>query len=106
MRLINWRINNMKTVMDAVNEFKGEWPANFGYKTNWHFVKGTKTIAYNNIVVCNKVQFEAAVEKSKYGVVCFDLMFHGCQTINASQAMEILKAIESGEITGVKWVGE
>ena len=56
--------------------------------------------------MCNKVQFEAAVEKSKYGVVCFDLMFHGCQTINASQAMEILKAIESGEITGVKWVGE
>ena len=25
MRLMNWRINNMKTVMDAVNEFKGEW---------------------------------------------------------------------------------
>ena len=92
--------------MDAVNEFKGEWPTNLAHKTSWCFVNDTKTISYSGAVVCNKGQFEVAVTKSRYGVSCFDLMFYGCQTINAPQAMELLKAIESGKIHGVKWVGE
>ena len=40
------------------------------------------------------------------GVTCFDLMFYGCQSINAPQAIEILEAIKSGKIHGVKWAGE
>jgi len=38
--------------------------------------------------------------------VVFGLMFHGCQTINALQAAEILKAIKAGKIHGVKFTGE
>lgn len=38
-------------------------------------------------------------------VTCFDLMFYGCQSINAPQAMEILRAIKAGKIHGVTFTG-
>jgi len=42
-------------------------------------------------------------ESSDIGVTCFDLMFHGCQDINAPQAIEILNAIKAGKIHNVTW---
>jgi len=42
-------------------------------------------------------------ESSDIGVTCFDLMFHGCQEINAPQAIEILNAIKAGKIHNVTW---
>jgi len=45
----------------------------------------------------------SAVSESDIGVTCFDLMFYGCQDINAPQAIEILNAIKSGKIHNVTW---
>ena len=40
-------------------------------------------------------------DKEKKKKVIFDLMFHGCQSINAPMAEEILDAILAGKIAGV-----
>ena len=68
MRLINWRINNMKTVMDAVNEFKGEWKypsceaiyfrGNRGHKTYYYYGEDKP---FNAEYICSKEQFNNCV---------------------------------------------
>lgn len=96
----------MKTVMDAVNEFKGEWPKSISNNKGWSFGSHKGLLTYDGINVCSQFEFNRSTDRDKYSSACFDLMFYGCQTINAPQAMELLKAIESGKIHGVKWVGE
>lgn len=93
----------MKTALDAVITFKGEWPKSLGDRHGWNFGNSGFTINYSDAPVCDKSQFEKAKEKNEYGVPCFDLMFYGCQTINSPQAMEILKAIKDGKVHGVSF---
>ena len=137
----------MKTIIDAVNYFKGEYTydSNFLYFDENGFFGACKdySVDENNYYICSREEFNQCVkemmtnfntsptyieysgmlkvatelaEKHKQSVftkemqdegsTCFDLMFYGCQTINAPQAVELLSAIKDGKIHGVKWVGE
>jgi len=65
----------------------------------------TKNFA-NIVVVCkNCGRNEPAIYKNNESAICFDLMFYGCQTINAPQAMELLSAIKVGKIQGITFTG-
>lgn len=91
----------IKTVSDAVNQFNSEWPKTLSCVKDWTYTENRRVLNYKGVFVCNKVDFELAAEFNKYGRACFDLMFYGCQSINAPQALELIKAIKEGKINGV-----
>ena len=79
IKLMNWRINNMKTVMDAVNEFKGEWPygepsivqqLSTGNLDCWHEEDEDALNTGNFRMVCTRKEFNDLVSQleTNFGV--------------------------------------
>ena len=101
------------------NECVEEMSSNFGtseaysdYKASYKMINDdikpatttyTGKFGYDDKTVAPPV---AVYTKNTESKTCFDLMFFGCQSINAPEAMELLDAIKAGKIHGVTFKGD